>query len=335
PLETRWEAIEEAERLFRATKLRVSTDNIGMAQLKDSTELVRIGKPIRAEFAAWRYGDQFGRRWRKYVVGSAAVAAGARAQIAVQVVNVANFANNMALHNSSSLGLAAAGVGAMSVTVLGAGFHVARRYREKRLVAVVRDDTGFALRLNQFWMDRSTVTAPAGENGWQLQLMYPREYRSDAIRYTQGNPDTRQTLGDTSISILTAYSALRALATVLPHVNRSGGGKRTVSDALAAIVEAREAADILRNAPAIVPRRSIFAAPAQKNLIGLPAPIRLALEMSLHESDEHRAMQGELKELEQRWREADAIAKIADEMFLPQSVDERMRALHDKTPDAQ
>jgi len=235
PLETRWEAIDEAERLFRATKLRVSTDNIGMAQLKDSTELVRIGVPLKQEFAAWRYGDQFGRRWRKYVGGSVAVAAGARAQIALQVVNVANFANNMALHNSSSVGLAAAGVGAMSVTVLGAGFHVARRYREKRLVAVVRDDTGFPLRLNQFWMDRSTVTAPAGENGWQLHLMYPREYRSEAIRYTQGNPDTRKTLDDTSVSILTGNNALRALATVLPHANRGGGSKQTVSDALDAI----------------------------------------------------------------------------------------------------
>ena len=33
PLEERWEAIEECERLFRDTKLRVSTENIGLAQL--------------------------------------------------------------------------------------------------------------------------------------------------------------------------------------------------------------------------------------------------------------------------------------------------------------
>ena len=64
PVEERWEAIEECERLFRATRLRVSTDNVGLARLKGGTELVRIGEPLRPELAAWRYGDQFGRRRR-------------------------------------------------------------------------------------------------------------------------------------------------------------------------------------------------------------------------------------------------------------------------------
>ena len=72
PLETRWEAIEEAERAFRNTKLRVSTDNIGLAQLKEGTELVRIGAPLRPEFAAWRYGDQFGKRQRRFIARSIA-----------------------------------------------------------------------------------------------------------------------------------------------------------------------------------------------------------------------------------------------------------------------
>jgi hypothetical protein len=35
PLEERWEAIEECERLFRGTLVRVSTDNIGMARLAE------------------------------------------------------------------------------------------------------------------------------------------------------------------------------------------------------------------------------------------------------------------------------------------------------------
>ena len=60
PLEERWEAIEECERLFRGTLVRVSTDNIGMARLADGLELIRIGKPLRPEFAAWRYGRHFG-----------------------------------------------------------------------------------------------------------------------------------------------------------------------------------------------------------------------------------------------------------------------------------
>src|SRR5437763_1302753 len=34
PLDERWEAIEECERLFRDSRLRVSTDNIGLARLR-------------------------------------------------------------------------------------------------------------------------------------------------------------------------------------------------------------------------------------------------------------------------------------------------------------
>ncbi len=62
PLDERWEAIEECERQFRNTGLRYSTDNIGLARLREGLELVRIGRPLRPEFAAWRYGRQFVRR---------------------------------------------------------------------------------------------------------------------------------------------------------------------------------------------------------------------------------------------------------------------------------
>lgn len=65
PLEERWEAIEECERSYRGTKLRTSTDQIGLARLAEGLELVRVGKPLRPEFAAWRYGDQFGARRRR------------------------------------------------------------------------------------------------------------------------------------------------------------------------------------------------------------------------------------------------------------------------------
>src|SRR5512144_903689 len=68
PLEERWEAIEECERRFRDTRLRVSTDQIGLARLAEGLELVRIGEPQRPEFAAWRYGDQFGRRRRRQML---------------------------------------------------------------------------------------------------------------------------------------------------------------------------------------------------------------------------------------------------------------------------
>jgi hypothetical protein len=62
PLEERWDAIETCERLFRATRVRVTTTHIGLARLAEGCELVRIGSPLRPEFAAWRYGTRFTRR---------------------------------------------------------------------------------------------------------------------------------------------------------------------------------------------------------------------------------------------------------------------------------
>jgi hypothetical protein len=100
PLEERWEAFEECERLFRETRLRASTDNVGLARLKEGLELVRIGAPMRPEFAAWRYGDQFGRRRRKAIfwttagvaavgaIAAGGVAAGVGAAFAGQLPNL-------------------------------------------------------------------------------------------------------------------------------------------------------------------------------------------------------------------------------------------------------
>ncbi len=65
PFEERWEVAEDCERRFHATARRYSTRNIGLAVLPAGVELVRIGAASRREMAAWRFGDQFGRRRRR------------------------------------------------------------------------------------------------------------------------------------------------------------------------------------------------------------------------------------------------------------------------------
>ena len=68
PLEERWEAVEACEKIFRDTRVRVSTENVGLAKHHEGLELVRIGAPMRPEFAAWRHGDQFGRRRKRQIL---------------------------------------------------------------------------------------------------------------------------------------------------------------------------------------------------------------------------------------------------------------------------
>ena len=87
PVEERWEAVEQCERRFRDTRVRVSTEQIGLARLREGVDLVRIGRPLRPEFAAWRYGEQLGRRRKRAVaiaagltiVGGAAIVGGVMA----------------------------------------------------------------------------------------------------------------------------------------------------------------------------------------------------------------------------------------------------------------
>ena len=83
PEDERWEIIEDCERRFRATRMRYSTENIGLCRLAEGLELVRIGRPMRPELAAWRYGDQFGRRWRRHLALAGGAAAAAAAALTV------------------------------------------------------------------------------------------------------------------------------------------------------------------------------------------------------------------------------------------------------------
>lgn len=73
-------------------------------------------------------------------------------------------------------------------------------------------------------------------------------------------------------------------------------------------------------------------APTSANRYGgwfsqFPVETRLALEMSLQEESERRALEGELESLERAWREAEQIAAIADSLLTPGDVLERIAGL--------
>src|SRR5690606_9437366 len=77
PLDERWEAIEDAERLFRGSPIRISTDNIGLAETDGGLTLVRIGPAPRPELATWRYGRVLRSHFARTSPGRAALRAAA------------------------------------------------------------------------------------------------------------------------------------------------------------------------------------------------------------------------------------------------------------------
>src|SRR5437764_8847113 len=145
PVEERWEAIEECERLFRDTRLRVSTDNIGLARIREGLELVRIGAPQRPEMAAWRYGDQFGRRRRKHLLYTGGGVAIASAFVVLGPVTGVIAGSSWGLWNLVSVGNS---------------MYQQRRVRA-RLVLPGRD-APVAIRLTQL----NRIAVVAADDGW-------------------------------------------------------------------------------------------------------------------------------------------------------------------------
>lgn len=65
PIETRWEAVEELERLTRDRgRLLTQTDNIGLIEV-GRLRVVRVGRAERREEAWWRYGEELLERDRR------------------------------------------------------------------------------------------------------------------------------------------------------------------------------------------------------------------------------------------------------------------------------
>ncbi|HEY2850594.1 MAG TPA: hypothetical protein VGI97_12000 [Gemmatimonadaceae bacterium] len=303
PLEERWEAIELAERLYRDARRRVSTDNVGLARLRDGTTLVRIGDPLRPEFAAWRYGDQFGRRRnRQLLIAGAGI-------VAVSAVVVGGIAAG------ASAGMFGGWYGGLGNAIV--------RGRPNTIVAKIPTADGVVAVRRRHLAETSIASADDGRPVLELRHVMAdssREQKRIGPRY--GNGRTR----------FEGRDAERVAAILVPKVNRFGGAKRDVGNAVEEIERVGSAEAYLERLAklstrytegAVVTRRRGFLrerADMKSGLFGLPKEHRLALEMALHEEAERRALDGELEELERAWRDAEEVAAISDDLLLPESV---------------
>jgi hypothetical protein len=320
PIEERWEAVERSERMFSDSRLRVHSENVGLARLPDGTRLIRIGKALPRELAAWRYGDELVRRRKRAVlwggagvVGAAALGVGAVAAASVAIVP----STILGLVHLSQIGFAVGTARSMSRVVHRLerpdGETVVVRASDMRLARIVSSETGSG----------PALLVPSGAS-------YTRVEEGNAVRWVPAPPVRVE--GD---------DAERLLARSLVSANRSGASDGAIRAALSELERAgsREAFMELvasRGAglfnPLVQPNqnrmpdvvagfRRIAGTFRGERIAGgavalpppqLATPMRLALEMSLHEEGERRALEGELAALERAWREAEEIAAIAD-----------------------
>ena len=140
------------------------------------------------------------------------------------------------------------------------------------------------------------LASPGDDGTWQLGLPYRKQ-----IVTVQGP------------------FAVQALAKLLPQLNRFGGSRERVKEAVALIEQESNPLRFFDVAARQATSRS------KAKIAGLPEATRLALEMAAHEDSERRALEGELALLEQAWKEAEEVAAIADKLFLPSFVEDWMR----------
>lgn len=290
PIEERWEAIEDCERLFHGTRTRASSENIGMARHLEGTELVRIGVPLRPEFAAWRYGDQFGRRKKKAIM----MGVGATAVV-------------------GTIAIAGVATGVISGALLGQSGNFVNIIRNSRTLVKLRDEDGKVVKLKAPDLEKAKLLAAGEEDEWVIEIK-------------RGKLDRRWEGTD----------ALAIANQIVPGINRAGAGKGIVQDAVKEIEDAGHPMEFLR-------RVSLERSEEEDNVwtrpVGdgswkvikpkhygvlhrLPKPTKLALEMALHEEQERKALEGELKTLEAVWRQAEEIAAISDSLLLPEGADD-------------
>ena len=286
PFEDRWEVIEQSERLFRDTHLRLSTPNIGLARMGDGTDLIRIGNPLRPEFAAWRYGRQF--LSRRPIQALRAV--GSAGLIASPVVLSALF--------GPMVPLAAAGIAALAA------------WRLARKAAFSVDlSTGEGIHLSANQLERAELISDrTSEEGWAI-LVDHLEAESSL-----GNGLQDRFAGD--VAVLTGRQARSVATFVLPRLNPGGGTVLEVAEAVRWIEAAGgpenaflEFANSRNVRPTLDLNKATFST--------MHPAVRLALEMSIHEDEERRLMYGELSVLEVAWRREEKLAAIIDRIALP------------------
>jgi hypothetical protein len=293
PLDERWEAIEQCEQLFRGTRIRSSTDHIGLARLREGTDLVRIGDPLRPEFAAWRYSDTIVRRRRRnLVIGGVTLAAA----------------------SAVGIGIVATGVGIGALNVLNLASGALRRRRDRRVV--FRDEAAG---------EGSAVTA--GELD-ELALLVPGSLEDSPLAielHRSGKHGTTETFEGPHLMTLAGLALARRNRTAgrPAHIRAAVDLLDRLGNPFADPSQARQWIDVHPGRGELFPPRRGTRG-GRLRITTLDAPTRLALEMAAHEERERLFLASHLSLLEAAWKEAEEIARIADDLLVPDWIRHRL-----------
>jgi hypothetical protein len=286
PIEERWEALEELEKLTRdRARLLSQTDNIALLRAGDM-EIVRVGRAQLTEEAWWRYGRELTSRRQSW--------------------NKLGFAGTVAAGAVLLGGWATGGMTFFGAwLILGHGGDTVRdgaRWLRFGSSAWHGDEVcescGYRFRAIPF-RDRSMLgLLPSDEPGkLEIAARCPRcgQYRDGGLR-------------------LRGQEAERTLRRVLAYHHFAGASERRVISAARLIEEAGSPQDLTR----IVVKDG-------RRLGDLQRTGGIALEIAVNETSEQHLLELELAELEAHWRREEELAAIVDGELTPLPLLESLR----------
>ena len=279
PIEDRWEALEELERLTRDRgKLLASTEHVGLIEAED-LQIVRVGEARLPEEAWWRYGSELLRRRRRQNVNQV-LEVGAMAALAVATGGIAVFYG--------------AGGGMLSEV---------QRWRRYGRIAwrgearCPRCD--HVLRRMRFAASKS-LRVDATEPG-RLSLVLPCRRCGRRSRSTGPGRGHR----------IEGVQAEHVLRRVMGYRNFGGGKEKQIREATALIESVGSPKALIREfGRGDLSLREV--GNANKRVFR-----SLALEIALNDDVERRLLQMEVGALEARWREEEELAAIIDGELTP------------------
>lgn len=285
PIEERWEALEELEKITRdRARLLSQTDNIALLRA-GPLEIVRVGRANLSEEAWWRYGKELAARRKSYKRLSLA------GSIAVGGVLVGGWATGgMTLLGTWFI------LGHASSTVADGA-----RWLRFGSAAWRGDKTcancGYTFHSIPF-RNRNGLTLLPGDRPGSMELSHPCPRcgtRESGLR-------------------LTGAEAEHTLRRTLAYHHFAGASERRVSSATRLIQEAGSPQDLAR----IIVRNG-------RRLGDLQRTGAVALEIAANENAEQHLLELELAELEAHWKKEEELASIVDGELTPLPVLETLR----------
>jgi len=286
PIEDRWEALEELERLVTdRARLLSQTDNISLLR-HGPLEIVRVGQANLTEEAWWRYGRQLLDRRRRHKKLTAAATVGVAGAFFLGPAAGMGWVGAWMLWNNAPQGLV----------------HSARWLRFGSAAwrgQAVCGRCGHAFSSLTYRDRDSTVALPPDERG--------------GPRLTRRCPQCRGA-GDGAGLELGGSEAERTLKRMLAYHHFAGASEPRIASATRLIETAGSAERVTQ-----------IVLGGGKRLGDLRRTGAIALEIAANEASEQRLLEMELADLELHWRQEEELAEIIDGELTPLPLVESMR----------